>query len=522
MLRSPPLPQAEQLPEVSLFDALVTSDVNLPPYETAVELAPAVAEFNDGGSRAYAQTAWIQRTLRGGAWVLGARILTILCTVTTQFVLTHTLSKAEYGQFNVLTMTTLFVSILMMGGMNFALVRLVAERLATNSLSAAAAVMRRGLAITFLMTAVVGAAGYALLTRFAPLEFNTPQMRSLLIAGAVIMALQQVLAEALRGMHDLKGASLFGGGQTNGAVTSLFLVALLTAAVMAGATLDLHAASIYYVAAIGLTLPIVAVCWWRQYRTFLSGRFATPETSAALASAAAPNATAADVPLPALLRIALPLMLIHLLGFLQTQADLWIAQAYFQHPDELGLYSAARWVINIVGLPVTMVNLTISASIADLKAQGKTTELQSMLRKSVVLAGIPSVLALAGIVLFPNLILSCFGDYGAARGALLWLAVGQFCFFMTGSAGITLIMTGHELISLALNFLCAAVTVLLGSWAAWHYGLNGMAAVTAIDFALLNLAQWWFVWRLEGVWTHFSWATAGQMLITFRRRIFCS
>ena len=54
-----------------------------------------------------------------------------------------------------------------------------------------------------------------------------------------LMAAQQLLAESLRAMHDLKMSSLFSGGQTNGAVTCLVFLAMVFFVTQSGSEISL-------------------------------------------------------------------------------------------------------------------------------------------------------------------------------------------------------------------------------------------------------------------------------------------
>ena len=97
----------------------------------------------------------VHQLSRGGMWVLGSRVTTIVCTLATQFLLSHRLdsgSEESYGKFQVFVTSTLFFAILSMCGMNFAFVRLVADRLALQQKSQARQIYWHGFVVNSIVT----------------------------------------------------------------------------------------------------------------------------------------------------------------------------------------------------------------------------------------------------------------------------------------------------------------------------------------------------------------------------------
>jgi O-antigen/teichoic acid export membrane protein len=205
------------------------------------------------------------------------------------------------------------------------------------------------------------------------------------------------------------------------------------------------------------------------------------------------------------LTIGLPLLLIMLSHFIQGFSDVPIARANFVNPDEVGYYQAARFIINLVTMPIHLVNLTISASIVQLHAQGRRAELQQLLTRSAALAGLPSLLAVAILAIMPEVVLQIYGaQYIPAASALRWLAIGNLPFILSGSAGIALIMLGYERISLLLSITSAVLLIVVGNWAAAESGLLGLVAASTLATLVQAVGHWWIVWRKQQLWTHFQ------------------
>jgi O-antigen/teichoic acid export membrane protein len=107
-------------------------------------------------------------------------------------------------------------------------------------------------------------------------------------------------------------------------------------------------------------------------------------------------------------------------------------------------------------------------------------------------------------VLFGGPILSLlYGDYyRAAAWPLASLAIGQICLAAAGSAHCALLMTGQQLKALWVNALAALALIFAGSWAARHFGIAGLAAVSALVVSIESCVLTLLARRLLGVWTH--------------------
>jgi O-antigen/teichoic acid export membrane protein len=482
--------------------------------ESPVEAFP-VAEQPETVSESIGQRIW-----HAGLWVIGCRMLTLICTLLVQVLLSRYLTPAEYGLFGCFTAYAVFVSILMMFGMNSALVRLIAERMAVGAVVQAKNILQRGMLWSALSTVVICTVllsmnwlisgelgeqtgiGVSIKSFIRDLlsRINIPNsLVTWIVAAAVLMTIQQILAEILRALHYLKTASLFIGGQTNGTVTSmLFLCITFGIGVYfkysdtSGIGFVFENALWAQLIALAISLPLVIVVFVFIYRRVFAASSMTSDATTQL--------TAGQQ-----LAIGLPLMLIMLSHFIQGFSDVPISRANFTNPDEVGYYQAARFIINLVTMPIHLVNLTISASIVQLHAQGRRMELQQLLTRSAAFAGLPSLFAVAILAIMPEVVLQIYGEqYIPAAPALRWLAIGNVPFILSGSAGISLIMLGYERISLILSVTSAALLIVAGNWSAAQYGLLGLVVASSLATFVQALGHWWVVWQKQQYWTHFQ------------------
>ena len=63
-------------------------------------------------------------------------------------------------------------------------------------------------------------------------------------------------------------------------------------------------------------------------------------------------------------------------------------------------------------------------------------------------------------------------------------------------------MSGNHHASLIVNALTATLLLTVGSWAAWRYGITGLAVASASVVALQSVVLWLLARHIVGVWTH--------------------
>ena len=202
-------------------------------------------------------------------------------------------------------------------------------------------------------------------------------------------------------------------------------------------------------------------------------------------------------------RVAWPLLITNLALLILTQADLWILGA-FRPQEDVAIYGAAARVVFLLAMPLLVVNLVVMPLIAEMYAQGRRAELERTLRASATLAGIPAALILLIFVLLGAPLLGLvYGDYYRAGAVVLTLlSLGQLVNVWTGSSGMTLIMTGHQLVMMAITVVWGVVTIMVCLGVVGQYGPTGVAAATTAGLALQNVSMWLGAKAMTGMWTH--------------------
>lgn len=436
------------------------------------------------------------RLRSAAAWVVSGRVVGIAATLAANVWVARLLGPAHFGVFLLATTVVACGALLSAAGFTEAILRFTAESLALNQTERARAYLRHSIKITGVATILalllVGAIVAAICWR--PGSVADPlAIISLVLLGLAALAWQNLAAEALRGWHNMRAASLFSGGQGGGPLANLLFLAFLSAALWAGHSLTAVTALLLFVASIGAVLPFSWWCLWLTARSGGDFHSTSQRTNSGLAPAERRE----------LLSVALTLLATQLLAFGSQQFDIWIGAALLGETD-LGLYGAAKRSLLLVAMPVQMASLTVLSTIPHLAAGGRREELQRVVRNATSWAAIPAICALVLIVAFPRLLIgSVFGDsYDAAWPTVLALAAGYLVLVLCGNAIHTLALTGNHRAALAGNIVATAVLVVAGPIGAITLGAPGLALASAGSLAAQNILCWLMARRFLGIWTH--------------------
>jgi len=430
--------------------------------------------------------------LRAGAvWVVLSRSLGIVVTVLANMALARWLSPEAFGSYLLLSSVLAMGTLLATLGLNVAVIRFVSGSLGHGDVGGARQALGQVFAVAAASIASVAAIAAAVLSYYGPTLVgvaDTPGIVPLAVTSLVLLSVLQLLAEACRSLHDLRFASLFSGGQTGGLLSNVLFLMLIAAAIVVGQP-SLRAAIALNLLAMIVTLPLAVFGFVRVARLQL----AAPESRRSVSA----------LRLRPLLAFSIPMLLIQLLAFTATNADLWVAGIRCPH-DQLALYGAARRLMLIVTMPLQMVILTVISSIPELQVQDRRGDLERVLRRATTLAAVPSVGAIVLLIFCGGPILELlFGSFfRQAALPLAILGVGQLFLVLAGTCGSALEMTGYQIGSLAINLMSAIAMVSLGSWAASHFGILGLAITSASIVATQSVVLWLLAKLLVGVWTH--------------------
>ena len=437
--------------------------------------------------RGHAAAPLTQRLVRGGGWALLARGVALPIGLLQAMLLTRILTPAEVGAYFLAISLIGLLAILAQGGMSRPMVKMVASALATDRPLAARHAIRVTLLVTLAggaLLAVALAAGLgeglsAMLEDGEALRAVLPIIAAMVLAFALI----DVVAETLRGFHDLRAASAFGDFLAQRAALMLVLGTIWLAGWPADLTTVLAAALAAAVLMLALALGQL-----RRQAGKIGRHGARWRTGEVLGH-------------------GLPFLLMRLNFWFSAGADLWVL-GMFRPPEEVAVYGAASRLAVIVGTPLAVSNAVLAPVIAELHSRGERTRLEKVMRAAATLGVLPSlVLAALFFALGDQILRIAFTDaYADGWLVMVILAIGQLINVLFGSCGLALTMTGHQREVVVVSVLAGLVTLVAYYLVAPAYGAPGVALVAATALIFHNLALAGLVrWRLQMItWGTFS------------------
>lgn len=149
--------------------------------------------------------------------------------------------------------------------------------------------------------------------------------------------------------------------------------------------------------------------------------------------------------------------------------------------EQTGIFALSNTLATLLSFVVVAVNRSLGPRIAALLAQQRLAEVQEAILSMARLAFLAALMPGVAFTFFGSEILGIFGDEFREGGlTLAILTVGQLIYVGTGSAGLTLLMSGNERVATRGLGIGSALNVILCLLLIPPYGILGAAiAVTA-------------------------------------------
>jgi len=451
-----------------------------------------------------------RRLIHGGLWVTLGRCSGIGLTLVANMLLARLLSTSDFGLFVVvITIIQLFV-IASRCGLDRIIVRFLSEHESQQNLLGLRTAIQSSIRLGGVALSVATVACLGMLYFYGSSSFGLPdslQVTLLVLVGLAVLTISQLAAEVLRGFHNLRLASLFDGQTGSVLVYGIFIGLMVSRYFLAGPQLSFPVALAFYVIALTVPMPFALAAAWQAYvmRSRAFGKLApkrmAPITFGQVAS------------------IGLPIMLAQFCMYAASQADILLAAHYL--PDEqLALYGASKRLMQIVIVPLKLASLTILSTIPELHSQQRLFELQQVLRTSATLAAVVALVILVPLLVIPGSAMSLvFGEpYHQAAPVVAILAFGQLVFALSGTCGLSLMMTGHHRAVLLVNAGIAISLLATAPLAAERFGMTGIAWVASLHNAGRNVLLLIVARRLLGVWTHADPRKIAFLVSTLRKK----
>lgn len=443
---------------------------------------------------------------RGSFLVVSGRLTGAGLGFSISAILARTLEESDFGRYSLLLATAVIFSTVARFGFDRLLLRYIAELESTSFRRFIIPLVKNAARFTFATTLIAAVGMAAVLSEFSGISQAHNDLLLIITATGIMatMTLLQLIAECFRGFHDLRRATLYDASRSGPLVNVTFLSILSALLIVREINL------VNIVLCLLFSLLVISVIAGLDFANFLSSTMAGADSEIALSR----QRTEKNLPARNLLRItrSQPFALVlassgiaatEILNILMGYGDTWIAGLASSEAD-VARWSAIALLMQLVGMPLMMINMTIISSIPALYRRNELRELQHVLQSSATIATIISLIPLTMLICFPALIISAvYGSkFADAALPLVILALGRLVAVWTGSSGYTLMLTGHQRIALLHTVISAIAMFPLGYIATCSWGLPGLACVVSTVTILANLANWIAVRSTVGIWTH--------------------
>lgn len=439
------------------------------------------------------------RLMRGGKVLAGMRVYSMLVNLVLHAFLARVMDPGQYGILLVSLNTVVFLSLLAMCGFNTAVVKYLAGSASLFSGKARAVFARKLLVLWTTSMLAILIIAYLLLSSLMSSYLELEQsIVALIFICSALLAVEQMGAAGLRSLHAIAEASLF-DGRTGGPIGKTIVIGIVLSLVVVGH--ELITSNVLIVICLGLVLivPIIVYLLAKQWRSQMKSQQFTDEQKEASSGVDGQGIPSnKDI-----FRFCGNLLMNQVLLFIVNRSDLWIAGSV-GNKDEVALYGSARWLILQTIAPIQVIAMTIGSSVAQLKHENRSEELEAVVRVSATIVAAFTLPVLIFMCIWGDFVLTViYGDFYAAGASMLAvLAIGQCINCLTGNSGQVLTMSGHEAVNLIINLTAAVLVVLLGMWAIQEHGVLALAVVIAVVHVFQSIAKWAMAKRLCGVWTH--------------------
>ena len=310
----------------------------------------------------------------------------------------------------------------------------------------------------------------------------------------VVNAQLRLLAEAFRGLKDIRLASIFSGMNNGGVLGALFLLIILSGMFIQGSA-SLLAVTRSSMAAVFLPFIIASTLLWFYLQKMPAEN-----------GGGWPDGEASGLSYQCLVYASLPLLLTMLINYFLAFGDIWILGTTGSNED-VAYYAASARLVMLTALPLMVLNGFVSPMIAAAYAKKKLKTIEESVRGMATVGFFAAlVCALVLGVAGKQMLGLIFGDfYRQGLGVLLILALGQLGNAWAGSCAIALAMSGHVRLLFGNTLIFGIVMMVGGLWLSGLFGPEGLALWVALTNILRNLTMAWFVKRNLDFWTCAYW-----------------
>ena len=167
---------------------------------------------------------------------------------------------------------------------------------------------------------------------------------------------------------------------------------------------------------------------------------------------------------------------------------------------EAGIYRVVMQFATVFSLLSTGLFGVYSVRIGAAQANADWAAVARLVRSATLLSAALVTIPAIILIIAAKPVLGIVGpEFQSGAAALQIGLVGQILYIITGPAGLTLAMTGHARINLAITLISTASLIVFAPLAAAKFGIIGVVGCVSALLVARNLASLAFVRRLLGI-----------------------
>lgn len=191
-------------------------------------------------------------------------------------------------------------------------------------------------------------------------------------------------------------------------------------------------------------------------------------------------------------KVSIPLLLVSGTHLLLNEMDALVL-GILKGTENVGVYKAASKFSQLAMFGFAAVELVIAPIIAKLYADGKTSELQALLRNGVKAMLVLTIPVLIFVAVTGKFLLALYGEgFSIGLNSLLILLASQAINMSTGAVSYLMTMTNYQRQALLILLMSLVINGILNFLLIPSYGLEGAALATAITTILWNLGMMYY------------------------------
>jgi O-antigen/teichoic acid export membrane protein len=392
--------------------------------------------------------------LTGAYWALSARVIATGLGMVSSIIIARAYGAEVLGIVAVLNSFLTLATIFTVLGTGTSILRLIPEHLAKYSPTSAFKIYRKTQYFVAGISVLTGsllffASGFIAETVFSKLHLRF--YFALAAVFIVFMSLTQLNTQAVRGLRLIR---VFAFMQLLPSLTKLLILIPIT-------IFFFHRDNTIYAMFASMTITALAGIWIMDM---------------AFKVKAGPNDVVHHMPVKNILAISLPMLLTATMTLVIGQTGV-IMLGIFRPEAEVGYYSVAVSLASLTSFILSAINFMAAPKFSELYHGDKMDELFHIAQKSTKLIFWTTIPILFFLILFGKPVLSLlFGpDFTVAYWAMFFLALGQLVNSISGSTGIFMNMTGHQLVLRNVMFMAAIINVILNLMLIPNLGIYGAA-----------------------------------------------